>query len=129
MLIFTYNIMDKTTYISYMYDEAIRAERRSQRSQFYDCILSKSIPDSIGLICVSFLAAQTESSPGLAAFLDSVQDLCKQSRNDWYRVYLIRKICGLNGVEYVQKLLHEDQLSWLFPQEVLQMVGFNLVLK
>lgn len=61
-------------------------------------------------------------------FLDSVQDLCKHSRNDWYRVYLIRKICSLYGVEYVQKLLHEDQLSWLFPQEVLHMVGVDLVL-
>ncbi|XP_053095106.1 E3 ubiquitin-protein ligase rnf213-alpha isoform X3 [Pangasianodon hypophthalmus] len=69
----------------------------------------------------STAAAQKESSPGVAAFLDSVQDMCKQSRNDWYRVYLIRKICSLYGVEYVQKLLNEDQLSWLFPQEILQM--------
>ncbi|KAK3552318.1 hypothetical protein QTP86_010384 [Hemibagrus guttatus] len=64
---------------------------------------------------------QKESTAGVTAFLDSVQDLCKSSRNDWYRVYLIRKICSLNGVEYIQKLLYEDQLSWLFPQEVLQM--------
>lgn len=63
----------------------------------------------------------------MAAFLDSVQNLCKRSRNDWYRVYLIRKICSLCGVEYIQKLLHEEQLSWLFPQEVLQMVGFNFI--
>ncbi|KAM9457017.1 E3 ubiquitin-protein ligase rnf213-alpha-like isoform 2-T2 [Clarias gariepinus] len=65
--------------------------------------------------------AQKENSPGVAAFLDSVQDLCKQSRNDWYRVYLIRKICSLHGVEYIQKLLHEDRLSWMFPKEILQM--------
>ncbi|XP_066499023.1 E3 ubiquitin-protein ligase rnf213-alpha [Hoplias malabaricus] len=66
------------------------------------------------------LAAE-ETPAGVSAFLKSVMDLCQKSGNDWYRVYLIRKICSLNGVEYVQKLLQEDQLRWLFPQEVLQM--------
>ncbi|RXN29563.1 E3 ubiquitin-protein ligase RNF213-alpha-like protein [Labeo rohita] len=53
-------------------------------------------------------------------FLDSVIDLCSQSRNDWYRVYLIRKICSLHGVEYVQKLLPQEGFKWLFPQEILE---------
>ncbi|XP_077086723.1 E3 ubiquitin-protein ligase rnf213-alpha [Siphateles boraxobius] len=53
-------------------------------------------------------------------FLKSVVDLCCRSRNDWYRVYLIRKICSLHGVEYVQKLLPQDRFRWLFPQEILE---------
>ncbi|XP_047657054.1 E3 ubiquitin-protein ligase rnf213-alpha isoform X2 [Tachysurus fulvidraco] len=72
-------------------------------------------------MAADLLVSRSSTAAGVAAFLDSVQDLCKNSRNDWYRVYLIRKICSLNGVEYIQKLLHEDQLSWLFPQEVLEM--------
>ncbi|XP_062875116.1 E3 ubiquitin-protein ligase rnf213-alpha [Trichomycterus rosablanca] len=67
----------------------------------------------------STAVAEEESSPGVAEFLNTVVDLCKHSRNDWYRVYLIRKICSLNGVEHVQKLLSENQHNWLFPQEVL----------
>ncbi|XDV14216.1 hypothetical protein PO909_002393 [Leuciscus waleckii] len=53
-------------------------------------------------------------------FLKSVVNLCCRSRNDWYRVYLIRKICSLHGVEYVQKLLPQESFRWLFPQEILE---------
>ncbi|XP_017280867.1 E3 ubiquitin-protein ligase rnf213-alpha [Kryptolebias marmoratus] len=53
------------------------------------------------------------------AFLDVVVNLCR-SGNDWYRVYLIRKICSQHGVEFVMKLLKQDQMRWLFPKEVQQ---------
>ncbi|CAB1350132.1 unnamed protein product, partial [Coregonus sp. 'balchen'] len=61
-----------------------------------------------------------ESPNGVAAFLTSVVDLCRRSGNDWYRVYLIRKICSQRGVEFVQKLLKVADVRWLFPAEVLQ---------
>ncbi|XP_076843194.1 E3 ubiquitin-protein ligase rnf213-alpha isoform X2 [Brachyhypopomus gauderio] len=53
-------------------------------------------------------------------FLKSVMDLC-ESGNDWYRVYLIRRICSITGVEYVQKRLGEKPNAWMFPSEILQM--------
>ncbi|XP_056587886.1 E3 ubiquitin-protein ligase rnf213-alpha-like [Triplophysa dalaica] len=53
-------------------------------------------------------------------FYKSVVDLCCRSGNDWFRVYLIRKICSLHGVEYVQKLLPQKEFRWLFPQEILE---------
>lgn len=49
-------------------------------------------------------------------------DLCRHSGNDWYRVYLIRKISSQRGVEFVQKLLNVADVRWLFPDEVLQQV-------
>nr|XP_019957387.1 PREDICTED: E3 ubiquitin-protein ligase RNF213 [Paralichthys olivaceus] len=64
--------------------------------------------------------SQDGDKSGTLAFLTSVMDLCKQSRNDWYRVYLIRKICSQHGVEFVLKLLKMDQMHWLFPEEALQ---------
>lgn len=57
---------------------------------------------------------------GSTAFLTSVIDLCRRSGNDWYRVYLIRKMCSQFGVEFVKKLLKSDQMSWIFPKEVQQ---------
>ncbi|XP_042247797.1 E3 ubiquitin-protein ligase rnf213-alpha [Thunnus maccoyii] len=54
------------------------------------------------------------------AFLTSVINLCRRSGNNWYRVYLIRKICSQHGVEFVLKLLKMDKMHWLFPEEVLQ---------
>lgn len=56
------------------------------------------------------------------AFLESVVNLCRHSGNDWYRVYLIRKICSWHGVEFVLKLLKVETVQWLFPEEVLQKV-------
>lgn len=60
-------------------------------------------------------------------FLTSVVNLCKDSGNDWYRVYLIRKISSQHGMEFVLKLLKEDTMRWLFPEEVLQKVTFPSV--
>ncbi|XP_028266969.1 E3 ubiquitin-protein ligase rnf213-alpha-like isoform X1 [Parambassis ranga] len=57
---------------------------------------------------------------GTPAFLTSVVNLCRKSGNDWYRVYLIRKICRQHGLEFVMELLKVDQMCWLFPEEVLQ---------
>ncbi|XP_022072402.1 E3 ubiquitin-protein ligase rnf213-alpha [Acanthochromis polyacanthus] len=64
--------------------------------------------------------SQEGDQSGTTAFLTSVVNLCRQSGNDWYRVYLIRKICSQHGVEFVLKLLKVDQMSWLFPEEVLK---------
>lgn len=78
------------------------------------------------LHCVFFLtAAQESGQSGTAAFLTSVVNLCVHSGNNWYRVYLIRKICSQHGVEFVMKLLKEDNLRWLFPEEVLQKVQLS----
>ncbi|KAG7242861.1 hypothetical protein INR49_018116 [Caranx melampygus] len=60
------------------------------------------------------------SQSGTTAFLTSVVNLCKRSGNNWYRVYLIRKICSQDGVDFVLKLLKKDQMRWLFPDEALQ---------
>uniref|UniRef100_A0A8C7KKT6 RING-type E3 ubiquitin transferase n=1 Tax=Oncorhynchus kisutch TaxID=8019 RepID=A0A8C7KKT6_ONCKI len=54
-------------------------------------------------------------------FLCAVRSLCKESKNDWYRVYLIRNISSQQGVEYVQRMLRDTETHrWLFPEEVQQ---------
>ncbi|XP_072522974.1 E3 ubiquitin-protein ligase rnf213-alpha-like isoform X2 [Salminus brasiliensis] len=70
------------------------------------------------------LLASVTASGGLEKhqdeFLGTVMELCEESRNDWYRVYLIRKICSLQGVEVVQNMQKDVQFQWLFPQEILE---------
>lgn len=56
-------------------------------------------------------------------FLDIVIELCEKSRNDWYRVYLIRKICSLKGIEAARGMEKETKFRWLFPQELIQQVS------
>ncbi|XP_061079146.1 E3 ubiquitin-protein ligase rnf213-alpha [Conger conger] len=64
--------------------------------------------------------ANEGAQKGILAFLGSVANLCVQSKNDWYRIYLIRKVCSLQGVEFVQKLQTMAKFKWLFPEEILQ---------
>lgn len=72
-----------------------------------------------------FLITPEAQESGITAFLTSVVELCRNSGNNWYRVYLIRKICSQHGVEFVLKLLKVDQMRWLFPEEVLQKVQLS----
>lgn len=67
-----------------------------------------------------------EAQAATPALLSSVVDLCNRSRNDWYRVYLIRKLCSQQGAEFVQKLLKVPDFRWLFPDEILKQVGMAM---
>ncbi|XP_073477176.1 E3 ubiquitin-protein ligase RNF213 isoform X2 [Aquarana catesbeiana] len=53
-------------------------------------------------------------------YMRCVKDLCSQSGNDWYRVYLIRKLANLHGMDTVQRHFKDRAFTWLFPQEMLQ---------
>ncbi|XP_058848399.1 E3 ubiquitin-protein ligase rnf213-alpha-like isoform X1 [Acipenser ruthenus] len=53
-------------------------------------------------------------------FLKSVKQLCEGSGNDWYRIYLARKICRQQGMEFVQQLLNNNNFRWIFPVEIVQ---------
>uniref|UniRef100_A0AAY5KR03 RING-type E3 ubiquitin transferase n=1 Tax=Esox lucius TaxID=8010 RepID=A0AAY5KR03_ESOLU len=65
------------------------------------------------------LAAQLPQD-GVEEFLGVVMTLCEGSENDWYRIYLIRRISSQQGVEFVQDMLKEAEYRWLFPEEVQQ---------
>ncbi|XP_034559632.1 E3 ubiquitin-protein ligase rnf213-alpha-like isoform X2 [Notolabrus celidotus] len=73
-------------------------------------------------LCLT-LAAQLISdniSDGAEDFLNMVIKLCEEGGNDWYRVYLIRKLSERQGVEFVQTLVKQQKFSWLFPAEIHQ---------
>ncbi|XP_018560281.2 LOW QUALITY PROTEIN: E3 ubiquitin-protein ligase rnf213-alpha-like [Lates calcarifer] len=57
---------------------------------------------------------------GAEDFLNMVIKLCEEGGNDWYRVYLIRKLSELHGVELVQTLVKQPKFRWLFPTEIHQ---------
>ncbi|XP_026181025.1 E3 ubiquitin-protein ligase rnf213-alpha-like isoform X2 [Mastacembelus armatus] len=72
------------------------------------------------LIVEKLRTKESQEGGQSGTFLTSVVNLCRLSENDWYRVYVIRKICSQHGMEFVQKLLKVDQMHWLFPEEALQ---------
>lgn len=55
-------------------------------------------------------------------YLKNVEKFCSLARNDWHRVYLVRRIASQHGMEFAQKLVTEPRFSWVFPAEILQQV-------
>ncbi|XP_056361664.1 E3 ubiquitin-protein ligase RNF213 [Oenanthe melanoleuca] len=55
-------------------------------------------------------------------YLKRVERFCSLARNDWHRVYLVRRIASQHGLEFAQKLVTEPRFSWVFPAEILQQV-------
>ncbi|CAB1317918.1 unnamed protein product [Coregonus sp. 'balchen'] len=67
-------------------------------------------------------SGECENPPDVVEeFLCAVMILCEESKNDWYRVYLIRNISSQQGVECVQRMLKDtEKYRWLFPEEIQQ---------
>ncbi|XP_048674799.2 E3 ubiquitin-protein ligase RNF213 isoform X3 [Caretta caretta] len=53
-------------------------------------------------------------------YLQKVTRFCRLAGNDWYRVYLVRKLTNQYGMEFAQKLSDESQFHWVFPVEIIQ---------
>ncbi|XP_059197009.1 E3 ubiquitin-protein ligase rnf213-alpha-like [Centropristis striata] len=69
---------------------------------------------------VSDRLSENNVPEGAEDFLNKVMKFCEDSGNDWYRVYLIRKLSEWQGVESVQTLVKQTNFSWLFPAEIQQ---------
>ncbi|XP_055509816.1 E3 ubiquitin-protein ligase rnf213-alpha isoform X2 [Leucoraja erinacea] len=74
------------------------------------------------LLCESCDTLDQDSKYARAkeTFLHCVKSVILNRGNDWFKIYLVRKLCSLNGIEFVQELIMNDQFSWIFPKEVLQ---------
>ncbi|CAL9693293.1 unnamed protein product [Knipowitschia caucasica] len=79
-----------------------------------------NLDTAAGLIIEDTTLTKSQAHNAVDAFLKSVKNLCQQSKNDWYRVYLIRKLGTQHGVAHVQNLLKVHQTSWIFPKEILE---------
>ncbi|XP_066472974.1 E3 ubiquitin-protein ligase RNF213 isoform X2 [Tiliqua scincoides] len=53
-------------------------------------------------------------------YLQRVREFCCQTQNDWYRVYLVRKLTNQYGLEFTQRLSDDRQCRWIFPEEIIQ---------
>ncbi|XP_030361798.1 E3 ubiquitin-protein ligase RNF213 isoform X3 [Strigops habroptila] len=67
-------------------------------------------------------ATEQEQVEEKQRYLANVRAFCSLAKNDWHRVYLVRKIASHYGMEFAQKLVTEAQFNWVFPVEILQQV-------
>nr|XP_040124466.1 E3 ubiquitin-protein ligase RNF213 [Ictidomys tridecemlineatus] len=53
-------------------------------------------------------------------YLRHVEQFCTRAGNDWHRVYLVRRLASLRGMEFVQGLSRQGrQYQWVFPKGVI----------
>ncbi|NIG61257.1 E3 ubiquitin-protein ligase [Pontoporia blainvillei] len=53
-------------------------------------------------------------------YLRQVEHFCARVQNDWYRVYLVRKLTSQQGMKFVQSLSRQGHPAhWVFPRGVI----------
>ncbi|XP_067914752.1 E3 ubiquitin-protein ligase rnf213-alpha [Heterodontus francisci] len=74
------------------------------------------------LLCESHdtFAMNSEYVRTKEAFLQQIKHVLLSRGNDWFWIYLVRKLCSLSGMEFVQQLSMDDRFLWLFPEEIIQ---------
>ncbi|XP_019338481.2 E3 ubiquitin-protein ligase RNF213 isoform X2 [Alligator mississippiensis] len=53
-------------------------------------------------------------------YLEAVMRFCTHAENDWYRIYLVRRLANQYGMECAQRLANEAESGWIFPEEIIQ---------
>lgn len=62
----------------------------------------------------------TELAEDKQCFLKHVKQFCTRVSNDWYRVYLVRKLSSQRGMEFVQSFSRQGHpCQWVFPRNVI----------
>ncbi|XP_054454921.1 E3 ubiquitin-protein ligase rnf213-beta [Anoplopoma fimbria] len=120
--------------------EPSREEKRRAEMVFLSSIVSKQTPDRKQdpaefllnvarlRICLSTAArllqeagAQGRPSGVEAQYLQQVQAVCESCANDWHRVYLLRALHRLSGVDCILSMMNIPAWRWVFPQKLLQL--------
>ncbi|XP_057214799.1 E3 ubiquitin-protein ligase rnf213-beta-like isoform X2 [Triplophysa rosa] len=53
--------------------------------------------------------------------LEQVKAVCEYCDNDWYRIYLLRALDRLAGMDCLQMLINSTDYIWIFPAEILRL--------
>ncbi|XP_067343642.1 E3 ubiquitin-protein ligase rnf213-beta isoform X4 [Channa argus] len=54
-------------------------------------------------------------------YLEQVRAVCEYCGNDWYRVYLLRALYRLSGMDCILSLMNSPAWSWVFPADFLRL--------
>ncbi|XP_075132003.1 LOW QUALITY PROTEIN: E3 ubiquitin-protein ligase RNF213-like [Leptodactylus fuscus] len=98
-------------------EQYIRGEKKSDTTvQFLQDVakVRLALNTAAELLSVKSKGATNEN------YLQCVKKLCSMSGNDWYRVYLIRKLANMDGIDTVQRHFKDAKFVWLFPRAMLQ---------
>uniref|UniRef100_A0A4W6FUW9 Ring finger protein 213b n=1 Tax=Lates calcarifer TaxID=8187 RepID=A0A4W6FUW9_LATCA len=72
-------------------------------------------------ICMSTAARLLEKATVEAQYLQQVRAVCEYCSNDWHRVYLLRALNRLCGMDSIQSLMNSPDWRWVFPAELIRL--------
>ncbi|XP_070707447.1 E3 ubiquitin-protein ligase rnf213-beta [Pempheris klunzingeri] len=120
--------------------EQSREERRQAETSFLSRTARKQTPDrqedpaefllNIAKlrICLSTAAqllkkaaVQDRCEEGEAQYLLQVRAVCEYNGNDWHRVYLLRALHRLSGMDCILSLMNRSGWRWVFPGNLIQL--------
>uniref|UniRef100_H0WTB7 E3 ubiquitin-protein ligase RNF213 n=1 Tax=Otolemur garnettii TaxID=30611 RepID=H0WTB7_OTOGA len=112
--------------------ELCSPERRSQEPVRGVSVEHLQVIASIRLCLdrASDFLSEPQGEPEMAKerrrYLQQVERFCSHVGNDWYRVYLVRKLASQRGMEFVQGLSRPGHpCQWVFPRDVITQQGLQ----
>lgn len=76
--------------------------------------------DDIPVLSPWLFPKLTELTEEKQRFLKQVEQFCTRVKNDWHRVYLLRRLSSQCGMEFMQSFLQQGHpCQWVFPRDVL----------
>lgn len=55
-----------------------------------------------------------------AQYLQQVKAVCEYCGNDWHRVYLLRALNRLSGMDCILSLMNNPAWRWVFPEDLVR---------
>lgn len=118
--------------------EQSREQHRQAEIQFLSRVARKQSPDrqedpaefllSVARlrICLSTAARLLKEAQGKTGEVDNhyllqVRAVCEYCGNDWHRVYLLRALHRLTGMDCILSLMNSPAWRWVFPAKLLQL--------
>ncbi|XP_047183572.1 E3 ubiquitin-protein ligase rnf213-beta isoform X2 [Scophthalmus maximus] len=96
-------------------------DRRGRPAEFLLSMAQLRICLSTAARLLENAAVQGSGEEVEAQYLRQVQAVCQYCGNDWHKVYLLRALHRLSGVERILSLMNCPDWRWLFPAELVRL--------
>ncbi|KAA0724979.1 E3 ubiquitin-protein ligase rnf213-beta [Triplophysa tibetana] len=87
------------------------------------CLTDEEDPseDLVELLFSLLISAQGNCEDVELKLLEQVKAVFEYCDNDWYRIYLLRALDRLAGMNCLQMLINSTEYKWIFPAEILHL--------
>ncbi|XP_058476821.1 E3 ubiquitin-protein ligase rnf213-beta isoform X2 [Solea solea] len=96
-------------------------DRREEPAEFLLSVARLRICMNTAARILDKVSAGGRSEEAESEFLLQVKAVCEYCANDWHRVYLLRALHRLSGLDCILSLMNSPAWTWLFPAELIRL--------